>query len=254
MVLALRTEADQGEIRVEELGGLAGDQVQALLETERHEDLLDDFSDRLDVSQALAGLLVESRVIEGQGRLVGKGLEESHLDLGEDAARAVGHREGADGAALDPQRHRGECADPGLFDAPARHLGEPEAWIGVEIGGDVGLPVGDDAPGDADPRRSASAALHRAHRRPDRGRAWRGSRQAGGDGTPSTAPGRGVGRSPRCAGRSPARRGSPSARGPCARAPRPPAGAASPPRTGARSRGPGPPGRQTSGAGLPPPG
>jgi hypothetical protein len=134
VILAFGPQADQGEVGIEQLRRLAGDQVQPLLEGERHEDLLDDFADAFDMAQPLTRLLVQARVVERQRGLVREGLEQRRLDVRKAPPRPVRDRECPDDPTLDAERHGQKRAEAGAFRPAAHVLRQEDARVVQHVG------------------------------------------------------------------------------------------------------------------------
>ncbi len=119
---------------------LAGDRPREL---EQHGQLLD----------LAAVLLVELRVLQRERGLIAEGLEQPHFGLGEDPARHVTQRQGADDAPLRPEWHGEHRAGAGLPHRRRHLVAQDDRGIVEDVGRRHGPSLDDRDPGRPDSRR-----------------------------------------------------------------------------------------------------
>ena len=96
----------QGAACLEEAGGALDDQRGQPLGVQHRRQLALDVGEGGDLLPPRALDREQARVLEREGGLIGEGLQQRRLAVGEDAPAAVGDAEGADDHALGTHRHR----------------------------------------------------------------------------------------------------------------------------------------------------
>src|SRR6266545_6765679 len=130
---ALVPKRNHRPVGVEELGRLARDEIEPLVEGERNQDLLDNLAERVHIAQSPAGLAIQARVVQCQHRLVGEGLQQRHLGLWKVPPRPVIQDQRADGLAPDRQRDGQDGIVAHLLDVTPRLVVERKMRVCEDI-------------------------------------------------------------------------------------------------------------------------
>src|SRR5262249_49153486 len=130
---------DRAAVGAGQLNGATDDSVQDGVEVEGGADGTSDIAEGCELLDG-AGKLVRSRlqlgeqahVLDGDDRLVGEGLEEGDLVIGEAAGLAAGHGQRTDRLVMSEQRHHHQAP------VPTDASGDAPVFRPARIGGGVG--------------------------------------------------------------------------------------------------------------------
>ena len=159
---------DEAEARgacAEDRQDAADDALGNVADVQAARERLGDARDLLGLVLTPRRLAVEPRVLHRQRRLVGEGLQERRVRVGELADDGGGDEQHSDQLALGAERRRQERARAGLLEPPLEVVGQRERRVREDVAGGDGPPLGDHAVGKAGTGLDDVAGLELGRRR-----------------------------------------------------------------------------------------